>query len=358
METKVDGISQYISFWPGNCDTKICCQKESHYHTFEIDKVYEGRPPSSIFILKSLDVKKINIWFETHKNKLSWVLRGSSPLQGPNEFNCAGLTYRLLEEGGIQEKIPNRLMLSIKKNIGITALFSLTLISSYYWSKRTIEPLFQSVDSARQLGSSIRLLNERILYLIHDTLIVYPNRLFPVISSLSQVCQLELDDYPSLLRQLNGVSEDLNQLVENETFTTMISHFIKIISQFKHNEKIDTIDDAVTKNSVAINLSNSLSKVQHLTQELNDSLFSPFRSPYGVVVVGVLALSAAFLVLTRKIAVDAMTPTELEALVSDIFEKEENQSHKEGYSFQSIIKLSLSALGVGFIGYRFFKSFT
>ena len=154
LQTQLGGTSRYISFWPGNCN-KHCFQKDPHYHTFEIDKLCEERPPVAPYVLKNLDIKKINDWFDAHKNDFSWVLRGSSILKGPNEFNCAGLSYRLLEEGGFNERLPKHVMVNIKRNIGFTVGFGLSAGLASYWFKYTISPLLKSVESSHQFANVV-----------------------------------------------------------------------------------------------------------------------------------------------------------------------------------------------------------
>lgn len=95
-------ISFYTEIKTGKCN---CAQGAAHFHTQEMDGIGDQRQTQpERYLIKDLDVDAINQLFLEFVRYPCWGILGSGPLRGHGVLNCAGLTERLLREGGIDTK--------------------------------------------------------------------------------------------------------------------------------------------------------------------------------------------------------------------------------------------------------------
>lgn len=318
LETQLGGVSRYISFWPG-CNTNLCNQKKSHYHEKQIDELYETRPADAIFVLKNLDISKINDWFENNKDNLIWCSQGSSAIKKSYEFNCVGLTFHLLQTGGMRN-VSHYKTKNIKR-ISFAIFTSCSLVAvACSISYRIIKPFWR----------------------LHDKFGIWVSTSHKIYnSSLVALSALKI-----VYEQLRLAETALKTFYYEE----IIGFFLDYLLKSKVSNLIQILDDPdrwwppfesmpIPRDMVSI-FPNMVQKYAH---------YRSFINLGG----SICALTAIFGISTlsfnNKIVLETLTPKDLENLVSEEVEKEKKELDQKNFlrsdtqkkSFFSTIVLAL-----------------
>lgn len=155
-----DRVIAYASFWPGPCRRKnICTEFPPHFHeTLKVDELIE-RDKGESFDLHSLDVEKIQQAIKKYKGRriFLWGILGSSVFRKSYERNCAGLTLRLLEIGGIRNLTQDQKTSSNLRKIFNNSFSVIALTGSSAWSFYQIWSLSSSLQNYHHFANSYQL---------------------------------------------------------------------------------------------------------------------------------------------------------------------------------------------------------
>ncbi len=323
LETQLDGKTRYISFWPGNCNTKRCSQKKPHFHDKEVDSIYETRSPDASYKLHNLDIKKINDWFDANKDDLTWVLRGSSIIKGPHEFNCAGLTYRLLEEGGLEDANP--VIYKTKRKILGFVSACLVFIPICYWSNRMMEPIakFPTVISELMMeGMNI----EDVGMKLFKTSLLAREHLQKAAEAAYYMNNLELTHYPELQETILPIANVYAQ------------HGLNKLNQ-GDNVFFQNFPDAGNKSIILKDL---------IIVEFDK--YSPFLTLAGAMAITTVVLGVGISLLHNKLVTDTITPNDVELLAERAIARESGNS-----TSISSLQWIVCTVGLTSVAYYFFK---
>jgi hypothetical protein len=331
LETHLGGDSRYISFWPG-CNKDFCSEKDPHYHTKDKDRICEGRPEDIPPIsLMSLNVKKINDWFDANKHHFTWVFKGSTILKDSDEFNCAGLSYRLLEEGGILELVPYYKMSRIKKKV-IAIVASISIFTPIcLWSHYVIQPLIQMPQVFCDFAIGLLNLRKTVVKIFYNLESMHAS-LLSAESALLKVYQEELREYPQLKASV-----------------------MQSIEFIKNRPKLTLFDDLPSNDASEYQFD---AKALLLKNSLIEGFkkYAPFSTLGGVAALSAVVFGVSLAFFSHKIVADSITPADVEDLVSQAITVEKKRSAIRASSFLSIhIGWMACAIGVASIGCYFFR---